>query len=164
MIPVRDRQAHAPDLFLGAYLVKSPEDHELVGFVCSSLNPSQTLTLDSMANHVPGSSSICLYSVNIAPAHRRKGIASALMREYISRISAAGLYDRILLITHEELRSFYESLGFEFVGQSSVELGSRPWYEMRKILPRSVDESICTSVSIPVVPTDCGHTGHVQTN
>ena len=134
---LRYRQAHAPDLFLGAYLAKSPENHELIGYVCSTLSPSQSLTHDSMSKHVSGSSSVCLHSVTIIPAYRRKGIASALLREYISRLSAAGVYERILLITHEELQRLYEGVGFEFVGLSPVQHGSRPWYEMRKVLSRS---------------------------
>lgn len=137
LIIQRYRQAHAPDLFLGAYLAKLPEHHELIGYVCSTLSPSQSLTHDSMSKHVLGSSSVCVHSVTIIPAHRRKGIASALLREYISRLSAAGEYERILLITHEELRQFYDGVGFEFVGLSPVQHGLRPWYEMRKVLPRS---------------------------
>jgi len=137
LIIPRYRQAHAPDLFLGAYLAKSPKHRELIGYVCSTLSPSQSLTHDSMSQHVLGSSSVCVHSVTITPAHRRKGIASALLREYISRLSAAGEYERILLITHEEFQQFYEGVGFEFVGLSPVQHGSRPWYEMRKVLPRS---------------------------
>jgi len=162
MIMASHRQANAPDLFLGAYLVKSPENHELIGYVCSTLSPSQSLTLDSMANHVSGASSVCLYSVNVTPAHRRKGIASAMLREYISRVSAMGTYDRILLITHEELRPLYERVGFEFVGPSSVQLGSKPWYEMRKILERF---DICTSQpghDILVSTIECRHSGQLE--
>ena len=162
MIMASHRQANAPDLFLGAYLVKSPENHELIGYVCSTLSPSQSLTLDSMANHVSGASSVCLYSVNVTPAHRRKGIASAMLREYISRVSAMGTYDRILLITHEELRPLYERVGFEFVGPSSVQLGSKPWYEMRKVLERF---DICTSQpghDILVSTIECRHSGQLE--
>lgn len=43
-----------------------------------------------------------------------------------------GKYERILLITHEELRKFYERAGFEWIGQSDVVHGVRPWFEMRK--------------------------------
>ncbi|KAL4063677.1 acyl-CoA N-acyltransferase [Scleroderma citrinum] len=133
----RYRQAQAPDLFLGAYLANASENHELIGYVCSTLSPSQSLSHDSMSNHVSGSSSVCLHSVTTTIAHRRKGIASALLREYISRLSTAGAYERILLITHEELQPLYKGVGFELVGLSSVKHGSRPWYEMRMILPRS---------------------------
>jgi hypothetical protein len=43
--------------------------------------------------------------------------------------------ERILLITHEELRDLYAKAGFEWVGKSAVAHGSRDWFEMRLLLP-----------------------------
>jgi hypothetical protein len=65
-----------------------------------------------------------------------------LLREYIARLETAhreksAPYERILLITHENLRQFYEKAGFEFVGPSAVVHGSQPWYEMRIVLGAS---------------------------
>jgi guanine nucleotide exchange factor len=95
-----------------------------------------------MSNHVPSSPSVCLHSVCVSPAHRRKNIGSRLLREYISRLESArkngsASYERILLLTHQELRPFYEGVGFEWVGKSEVVHGSRPWFEMRKSLTGS---------------------------
>ncbi|KAH7920129.1 acyl-CoA N-acyltransferase [Leucogyrophana mollusca] len=126
------RQRQAPDLFLGAYLASDPQT--LIGYACSTLSPSPTLTHDSMFTHIPGSSSVCLHAVTVLPAYRKQGVGSALLREYISRLERVPSYERILLITHEDLRSFYEGVGFEWLGKSPVEHGSQPWFEMRKIL------------------------------
>ncbi|KAH7911764.1 acyl-CoA N-acyltransferase [Hygrophoropsis aurantiaca] len=126
------RQHQAPDLFLGVYLASEP--HRLIGYACSTLSPSSTLTHDSMSTHVPGSSSVCLHAVTVLPEYRRKGIASALMREYISRLERVESYKTILLITHDHLRSFYEGVEFQWLGKSSVEHGSQPWFEMRREL------------------------------
>lgn len=91
-----------------------------------------------MSTHVPSSSSVCIHSVCVSPDHRHKGIALGLLREYISRLEVAQIhgapYQRILLITHEELRPLYEKAGFEFIGESAVVHGPRPWYEMRKVV------------------------------
>ncbi|KAF7369040.1 Acyl-CoA N-acyltransferase [Mycena venus] len=130
----RLRQSLAGDLFLGAYI-----DHQLAGYVCSTLSPDVSLTHESMAKHVPDSSSICIHSVCVSPAYRGHGVGLKLLREYIARLETArreksAPFERILLITHDNLRPFYEKAGFEWLGLSAVVHGSQPWYEMRIIL------------------------------
>ena len=91
-----------------------------------------------MSKHVPGSSSVCIHSVCVAPEYRKQKVGLGLINEYVSRLSSSRgdskPYARILLIAHEELRGFYEQAGFEWVGRSAVVHGSKPWYEMRKEL------------------------------
>jgi len=136
----RFRQKNAGDLFLAGY-VDVPTGRELGGYICSTLSPAESLTHESMSNHVPNSSSVCIHSVCVSPDHRRKGIALQLLKEYVSRIEAATLqgkpYERILLIAHDNLRSLYEKAGFEWLGPSAVVHGSRPWFEMRKTVVHS---------------------------
>lgn len=89
-----------------------------------------------MSTHVAGSTSVCIHSVCVAPSHRRKRVGLALLKEYVRRLEQAqsegsGYLERILLITHDDLRGFYEKAGFEWLGQSSVVHGSKPWFEMR---------------------------------
>ncbi|KAI1798253.1 acyl-CoA N-acyltransferase [Ganoderma leucocontextum] len=147
------RQSQAPPLFLGAY-VPTDSGRKLVGYVCSTLSPDTTLTHTSMSKHVPGSPSVCIHSVCVALEHRRQKLGLGLVKEYISRLSSdndSGPYARILLITHEELRSFYQQAGFEWVGQSAVVHGARPWFEMRKVLkpePEILQPPNCSSLSI----------------
>lgn len=82
---------------------------------------------------------MCIHAVCVVPAHRRKGIALSLLKEYISRLERArqegAKYARVLLITHEDLRSLYDKAGFDWLGRSDVVHGSLPWYEMRRVLP-----------------------------
>ena len=134
----RYRQSQAPELFLGAYL-PGPDGtgRTLIGYVCSTLSPDTTLTHESMSKHVPGAKSVCIHSVCVAQEHRKKHFGLNLVKEYVRRLAEAGQYDRVLLIAHEELRAFYEKAGFEFVGQSAVVHGARPWFEMRKNLSSS---------------------------
>ncbi|EDQ99848.1 uncharacterized protein LACBIDRAFT_148888, partial [Laccaria bicolor S238N-H82] len=127
------RQSQAGDLFLGAY-VDSNVTRQLVGYVSSTLSPAETLTHESMSTHVPNSSSVCIHSVCVSATHRKQGTGLRLLKEYISRLQnarkAGQPYQRVLLITHEELRSFYEKAGFEWLGASSVVHGTKPWYDM----------------------------------
>ncbi|KAG5652547.1 hypothetical protein H0H81_004608 [Sphagnurus paluster] len=131
------RQKNAGDLFLGAYIART-DGRDLVGYICSTLSPSETLTHESMSTHVPNSASVCIHSVCVSRNQRRKKIGLHLLKEYITRLEAAHRdgrpYQRILLIAHENLRGFYEKADFEWLGKSSVVHGSLPWYEMRKIL------------------------------
>ncbi|KAJ7288559.1 acyl-CoA N-acyltransferase [Mycena rebaudengoi] len=140
------RQRQAGDLFLGAYL-----EDQLVGYICSTLSPDISLTHESMSRHVPGAPSVCIHSVGVLSSKRRQGVGLNLLREYITRLEAArrlsaAPYETLLLITHENLRSFYEKAGFEWIGPSAVAHGSQPWYEMRLILGSPPSDS---SQSIP---------------
>ncbi|KAG6856689.1 hypothetical protein H0H87_001904 [Tephrocybe sp. NHM501043] len=137
------RQANASKLFLGAYL-QSPR--ELIGYICSTLSPSPTLTHASMSTHVPGAQNVCIHSVCVHAQHRKQGVGLSLLKEYVTRLRSSTdakskdkegtetHYERILLITHEYLRQFYEQAGFEWIGPSHVQHGKDPWYEMRLVL------------------------------
>ena len=154
----RFRQANAGQLFLGAYHCTTHR-RELIGYVCGTLSSSETLTHQSMSDHVPSSTTVCIHSVCVSESHRRTKVGLNLLKEYISRLEIAHMngerYERVLLITHEHLRSFYEQSGFEWVGRSSVEHGSQPWYEMRRILGR-VSGSHLPEPSIPSEPQPQG--------
>lgn len=134
----RLRQSQAGNLFLGAY-ESNEGSRTLIGYICSTLSPATSLTHESMSTHVTGSTSVCIHSVCVAPSHRRKRVGLALLKEYIRRLEQAQLeglkglefLERILLIAHDDLRGFYEKAGFEWLGQSTVVHGSKPWFEMR---------------------------------
>ena len=116
------------------------EPRKLIGFICSTLSPASTLTHESMSHHVPLAPSVCVHSICISSTHRRQGIGLKLLGEYLQRLErrrradGSAAYERVLLIAHEELRTFYEKAGFDWVGQSPVVHGSRPWFEMRRTL------------------------------
>ena len=132
------RQSVAPDLFLGAY---DPSDEKrLIGFICSTLSESESLTHESMTTHDPEGKTICIHSVCVDPGHQRQKIGSALLEEYIRRW-ANGLYDGISLIAHEELTGFYVAAGFDLIGKSGVVHGSKPWFELRYSLQTRIPDA-----------------------
>lgn len=139
----RYRYENAPSLFIGAFVpaMDTASQRRIVGYVCATLSPSATLTHESMSKHEPepGPSSVCVHSVCIGEAYRRRGVALALLKEYVQRLETTNKtllgqepFARLLIITHEELRGLYEKAGFEWVGKSDVVHGSKPWFEMRK--------------------------------
>jgi guanine nucleotide exchange factor len=91
-----------------------------------------------MSVHEPQGSSVCVHAVCVTLKLRRKGIALGLLKEYLVRLERARQdgtqYERVLLITHEDMRGLYEKAGFEWLGKSDVTHGSLPWYEMRRVL------------------------------
>ncbi|KAI0051600.1 Mss4-like protein [Auriscalpium vulgare] len=140
-IRFRYRHSHAPELFLGAFISQNGQKRTLIGYVDGTLSPSPTLTHESMSTHVPGSRSVCIHGVCVDSSYRHRGIATALLKEYLRRLEGANKesgetkYERALLIVHEDIRAFYEGAGFEWVGKSDVVHGSKPWYEMRWVAP-----------------------------
>ncbi|KAF9451558.1 acyl-CoA N-acyltransferase [Macrolepiota fuliginosa MF-IS2] len=139
------RQEQAPDLFLGAFILQN-DSRKIIGYICSTLSSSETLTHESMSEHAPGASTICIHSICVQKSLQGKGIAMKLLKEYVSRLrtrAEAGSvpYKRIVLISHENLIPFYENAGFKNLGKSGVVHGSLPWYELRVDLIKS-DPSI----------------------
>lgn len=132
----RYRQEQAPDLFLGAFIPQEGGNRKIIGYICSTLSPSETLTHDSMSVHIPGASTVCIHAICVEKSFQRKGIATRLLKEYVSRLRAraeAGSvpYEKIVLISHDNLIPFYENAGFKNLGKSDVVHGSLPWYELR---------------------------------
>ncbi|KAI9596609.1 hypothetical protein BDF19DRAFT_438026 [Syncephalis fuscata] len=143
------RQAHAPELFLGAYTTTADDGaysvkaDSLVGFITSTLAAAPSITENSMTKHDPLGKTVCVHSVCVAPTHRRKGIALALLREYEHRLRQANAkfslvsnsnqnrYEKIALIAHKELIPLYEKVGYTLLGQSDIIHGPDPWFELQ---------------------------------
>ncbi|GAA5877707.1 hypothetical protein JCM8547_003803 [Rhodosporidiobolus lusitaniae] len=146
------RQRDASLFFLGAYSPSST----LVGFICATLTPSPTLTHDSMSTHVPSAPYVAIHSVCVSPDHRRQGIAWGLLEEYLERLRGMGKEGvrGARLIAHEELVGLYEKAGFRMVGESEVQHGARPWFELAVDFPpssSSTSQSPSTSSSAPAI-------------
>lgn len=105
-----------------------------------------------MSTHIPGGSSVCVHSVSVAPPFQRRGIALALLKDYVGRVNRRtgelSRVERLLLISHEELCGLYAKAGFELIGKSAVVHGNRDWFEMQLILPPKEPQSLLpTSIS-----------------
>ncbi|KXN81928.1 hypothetical protein AN958_03394 [Leucoagaricus sp. SymC.cos] len=137
----RYRFKHARFLFLGAFTTsEQTKGRKLIGHVCGTQSPLTYYTKESMSVHVPSSPSICVHSVVLLESYRKKGIGIQMLREYLLRIqrqnstpqgeNLLGKPQRVLLVTHDNVRPFYEKAGFICKGKSDVVLGAGVWYEM----------------------------------
>lgn len=73
---------------------------------------------------------IALHSLAVLPACQGRGLGRTLLKSYMQRMHAAGIADRIALLTYERLTSWYESLGFENKGKSQAKYGGVEWNDM----------------------------------
>lgn len=121
------RQSQAPQLFLGAW---DPATAQLVAFANATLSSSRTLTHEAMEHHDPTGSYINIHSVVVAASHRRKGIAQALLQEYLARVKQQEGVKGVVLIAKQNLVALYEKAGFTLRGESEVVHGQDKWFEL----------------------------------
>merc|ERR1719171_3102678 len=112
------------------------ESAELLGFVNGTLSASEELEHETMSAHDPTGTSLCIHSVVIAEPYRRQGLARAMLRQYLMAAPCTMPHlKRVLLICKNNLIPFYESVGFELLGESKVVHGQDKWFDMRYLCP-----------------------------
>jgi len=105
---------------------------ELIGFVNGTLCFGDTLTHESMSEHLSSGQTLCIHSVVIVEHHRYKGFGSSMLKQYVNLIKRTEKHiQRILLIAKEGLIPFYEKCGFQLVGKSGVVHGKEQWFELK---------------------------------
>ncbi|GAC96697.1 potential polyamine N-acetyl transferase [Pseudozyma hubeiensis SY62] len=150
------RQTAAPHLFLGAFVPMPPPKvagplsvsgqprRRIVGFITGTAAPA--LTLRSMSTHDTSEDAriVCIHSVCVAPEMQRKGLATRMLENYISRVRKAEEgkgpegdkgkrgYETLALLAHEELTGLYKKVGFRIQCVSHIQYGSGQWLEMRR--------------------------------
>jgi GNAT superfamily N-acetyltransferase len=113
------------------YFMVCEEEGAVIGFVNGTLTKEATLTHHSMSHHEPDGSLLCIHSVVVAPNHRRKGVGSFILEAYVRHVKDLANVQAIELLCKQDLRLFYEKVGFSFLGPSSVQHGSEQWLSMR---------------------------------
>ena len=129
-LQVRIREA--PEFFYGAFEdnTDSRISPVLQGFICGTLTSSETLTDEAMSTHDPLGRTLCIHSVVVDAAHRRQGVATWMLKNYLARIAEHTSATNVLLICKDELVKFYESCGFASLGRSDIVHGQDSWIDM----------------------------------
>ena len=124
----RSRLAHYASHF---WLLE--EDGGVKAFVNGLVTDQPDLT-DAMYDdpylHTPEGSWQMIFSVVTAPAHRREGCASRVLRQVCADAKAAGRRG-VVLTCKERLIGFYARFGFVDEGVSASTHGDVVWHQMR---------------------------------
>lgn len=120
----------APKLFLGVYLPSSSlsPSPQLIGYIVSTSTLSETLTHESMTLHENEGKTVCIHSVCVDKRYRRYGVATKLLKEYISLLKKSDnevKYKRCALLAHEYLIPLYQNVGFKLIGESEIVHGKK---------------------------------------
>jgi arylalkylamine N-acetyltransferase len=122
------RQRHAGDFFWVAHDAKA--DGGVVGFVCGTLCRGDALTAETMGTHDAEGSTLCVHSVCVDHAARRRGVASSLLRAYLRLLpGVAPALRSVRLIAKPHLTPLYTRAGFTLLGPSPVVHGEDAWLE-----------------------------------
>jgi GNAT superfamily N-acetyltransferase len=108
--------------------MEMPQDWQL-------LAPNEVVIVDGeVAGNDRNGGSVAVHSLAIVPEYQGNGIGRALMDAYILYIkSAAVSANRIVIIAHDHLIRFYESIGFQTQGPSSCQFGGGGWSDMVRL-------------------------------
>lgn len=112
-------------------IARARDEEDIIGFVNGTRTMSAKLTHESMSAHEEQGKTLCVHSVVVKEARRRRGFGLAMMREYCERVCVDESITEMRLLCKEYLVGFYSAAGFELVGKSDVVHGKDTWMEMR---------------------------------
>jgi GNAT superfamily N-acetyltransferase len=130
------RQHHAAPYFRCAVVEEDDDDDnsksksKLVGYICSTR--CREFEHESMATHVSDGRLLAIHSVVVPDEYRRKGIATAMLKDYVEHVRATndGTIEKLVLLAKQNLLPFYENCGFRVIGPSAIVHGSEQWYDL----------------------------------
>ena len=108
------------------------KENQVLGFINSGAAHEVNLSdedFKELTGHDPDGEHIVIMSVVVHPDHQKKGYASQLMRDFISRMKKLGK-SSIYLICQTGLIDMYSKFGFSYLGLSDSEHGGLSWHEM----------------------------------
>lgn len=116
----------------GAYFrVAKQENGSIVGFINGTCVSEAEIHHESMTSHVPGGQSLVIHSVCVDESHRKAGVGTRMLKQYISMLrDSEPQLKRVLLLSKAKLLEFYINCGFSVMRLSPVVHGSESWFEL----------------------------------
>lgn len=105
---------------------------EIVGFVncgCAYDVEMSDEEFKELVGHDPNAPNVVIMSVVIDPSQQGKGLARALMVEFVGRMKQLGK-SAIYLMCKEHYVPLYERLGYSYLHPSISDHGGMMWHEM----------------------------------
>ncbi|MCA0869773.1 GNAT family N-acetyltransferase [Seohaeicola saemankumensis] len=87
-----------------------------------------------LIGHDPAAPNVVILSVVVDPAHQGGGLSTALMSEFVGRMTRAGK-DSIHLMCKRHHVALYEKFGYRYTRPSASDHGGVSWHEMIMELP-----------------------------
>jgi PhzF family phenazine biosynthesis protein len=126
------RQHHAAPYFRCAVVEDEDDDDnsKLVGYICSTR--CREFEHESMSTHVFNAPLLAIHSVVVQKEYRHKGIATAMLKDYVEqiRILNDGTIEKLVLLAKKDLLAFYVDCGFQVMRPSAIVHGSEQWYDL----------------------------------
>eukprot|EP00934_Nitzschia_sp_Nitz4_P007942 Nitzschia sp. Nitz4//scaffold266_size26515//19084//19884//NITZ4_008259-RA/size26515-processed-gene-0.23-mRNA-1//1//CDS//3329544874//7932//frame0 len=100
-----------------------------------------TFEEESMSTHVPDGPFLAIHSVVVHEKFRRRGIASAMMKQYLAHVerqNTDGSIQSFILLAKSHLLGFYVSCGFQVNRPSPIVHGKELWYELERKIFRTL--------------------------
>jgi ribosomal protein S18 acetylase RimI-like enzyme len=111
------------------FLVAKVED-TLIGFINGTCIHGSSINHSSMSIYISEGRTLVIHSVAVDGNQRRKGIASWMLRQYLSFLKEKDLVDSVLLLSKPYLLPLYTSVGFQYRKVSEVVHGQETWLEL----------------------------------
>ncbi|MCK9239147.1 N-acetyltransferase [Desulfocurvus sp.] len=128
----REKVAARIERFPEAFLV-AEADGVVVGQVSCGATHKDDITdeaFKALIGHHPDGRNLVVFTLTTDPGWRKRGVASALMARLLADARARGRA-RVLLLCKDDLKGFYQGLGFADGGLSASTHGGTTWSEMR---------------------------------
>lgn len=124
------RIAAAPEMFLVA---EDKRSGKLAGFL-NGLSTDENSFRDEFFTdaglYQPDGKNVMLLGLNVVPEYRGRGLARALVYEYLQRERAKNRREVILTCLPSKVR-MYKKMGFQDCGIANSSWGGEEWHEMR---------------------------------
>lgn len=114
-------------------------DSKIIGFINSGCAYNVEMSDDDfkgLVGHDPSAPNVVILSVVVDPEYQGKGMAKALMSEFVRRMAEADKAT-IHLMCKEHYVPLYEKLGYRYVQPSASVLFGVQWHEMMMNLTNS---------------------------